>query len=179
MSAVVRRPGAAARARHHPAPPLPLAREPEYQGLVTRAIAFTIDAAIISGVAVVVGAAAGIALSVLSVPSEVETVVFAAAGGLTLIWSTAYFVTFWCTTGQTPGDRVLRIRVCRADDGAVLRPARALLRLVALTLAAIPLFAGFLPILVDDRRRGLHDMLAGTVVVDSPDEPVVVAAELE
>ena len=47
----------------------------------------------------------------------------------------------------------------------------ALLRLAGLTLAAIPLFAGFLPILVDDRRRGVHDMLAGTVVVTAPTQP--------
>jgi uncharacterized RDD family membrane protein YckC len=165
----VRPAGAGARAHGAPAPAIP--REPEYEGLVTRAIAFTVDAAIISGVAVVVGAAVGISLSVLSVPSGVENAVFAVAGGVCLLWSTAYFVTFWCTTGQTPGDRLLGIRVCRAEDGAALRPARALLRLVALTLAAIPLFAGFLPILVDDRRRGVHDMIAGTVVVGSPKAP--------
>jgi uncharacterized RDD family membrane protein YckC len=34
-----------------------------------------------------------------------------------------------------------------------------------LGLCILPLFAGFLPALVDDRRRGLHDMIAGTVVV--------------
>ena len=32
-------------------------------------------------------------------------------------------------------------------------------------MSIIPLFAGFLPVLVDDRRRGLLDMIAGTVVV--------------
>jgi uncharacterized RDD family membrane protein YckC len=144
---------------------VPAPRELEYEGLVTRAIAFAIDAAIISAVAAIVGAAVGISLSVLSVPSDVETALFAVAGGACLLWSTAYFVTFWSATGQTPGDRVMRIRVCVADDGSTLRPARALLRLVALTLAAIPLLAGFLPILVDDRRRGVHDMIAGTVVV--------------
>jgi uncharacterized RDD family membrane protein YckC len=40
-----------------------------------------------------------------------------------------------------------------------------------LILAALPLFAGFLPILLDDRRRGAHDMLAGTVVVPAPPRP--------
>jgi uncharacterized RDD family membrane protein YckC len=74
-------------------------------------------------------------------------------------------VTFWSTTGQTPGSRLLRIRVCRANDGGVLRPRRSLLRLAGLVLAAIPLGAGFLPILVDNRRRGIQDMLAGSVVV--------------
>lgn len=157
---------------HAPAEVPPVALQPEYEGLVTRAIAFAIDAAIISAVAVIVGAAVGISLSVLSVPSSVETALFAFGGAVALLWSTAYFVTFWCTTGQTPGDRVMGIRVRRADDGALLRPARALLRLIALTLAAIPLFAGFLPILFDARRRGVHDMVAGTVVVGSPDEPV-------
>jgi uncharacterized RDD family membrane protein YckC len=163
---------AAARAHHaQEAPPQP--RATEYEGLVTRAIAFAVDAAIISGVSVVVGAAAGLTLSVLSVPSEVETAVFGFAGGICLLWSTAYFVTFWSTTGQTPGNRLLGIRVCLAEDGSPLRPARALLRLIALTLCAIPLFAGFLPILVNDRRRGVHDMLAGTVVVGAPGDVVV------
>jgi uncharacterized RDD family membrane protein YckC len=148
------------------APPL----APEYEGLVTRALAFAIDAAIISAVAVIVGAAVGISLSVLSVPSGVETALFAVGGAVCLLWSTAYFVTFWSATGQTPGNRVLGIRVCRADDGLPLRPVHALLRLVALTLAAIPLFAGFLPILFDNRRRGLHDMVAGSVVVGSLDD---------
>jgi uncharacterized RDD family membrane protein YckC len=148
----------------------PIPRAPEYEGLVTRAIAFALDAAIISGVSVVVGAAAGLTLSVLSVPSGVEAAVFGFAGAICLLWSTAYFVTFWCATGQTPGNRVLGIRVCDAEDGSRLRPARALLRLIALTLCAIPLFAGFLPILVDDRRRGVHDMLAGTIVVGGADD---------
>jgi uncharacterized RDD family membrane protein YckC len=58
--------------------------------------------------------------------------------------------------------------VWSADDGGILRPRRAVFRFACLILAAIPLLAGFLPILFDDRRRGLHDMLAGTVVVEAP-----------
>jgi uncharacterized RDD family membrane protein YckC len=34
--------------------------------------------------------------------------------------------------------------------------------------AIVPLFAGFLPVLIDERRRGLHDMLARTVVLYEP-----------
>ncbi len=157
---------AAAAAAHADAPVD--AAQLEYEGLVTRAIAFALDAALINVVAIVVGAAVGLSLSVLSVPSEVEAVLLGIGGVVYLLWSVLYFVTFWSTTGQTPGNRLLGIRVCRAEDGGVLRPARALVRLAALTLAAIPLFAGFLPILVDDRRRGLHDMLAGTIVVGAP-----------
>ena len=116
-------------------------------GLVTRAIAFALDAALINVVAIVVGVGGRASLSVLSVPSGVETALLGVGGVAYVLWSALYFVTFWSTTGQTPGDRLLGIRVCRDDDGGVLRPVRALVRLGALTLAAIPLFAGFLPIL--------------------------------
>ena len=103
-------------------------------------------------------------------PAREEDVLLALGGTAFLLWAVGYFVTFWSSTGQTPGSRVMRVRVCRADDGLPLRPARALLRFEGLLLAALPLFAGFLPILVDARRRGLQDMLAGTVVVSAPQE---------
>jgi uncharacterized RDD family membrane protein YckC len=46
---------------------------------------------------------------------------------------------------------------------------------VGLALAIIPLFAGFLPVLVDDRRRALQDLLAGTVVLHATAELPAVA----
>ena len=144
---------------------------PQYVGLLTRGLAFGVDAALINGIAILVGLVVGLAVSVLNIPDELDAVLIAVAGAAFLIWTFAYFVTFWSTTGQTPGDRLFRFRVCRADDGATLKPRRSLLRMMALILAAIPLFAGFLTILVDDRRRGLHDMLAGTVVIEAELDP--------
>ena len=140
---------------------------PVYEGMVTRGIAFAVDAALINLVALIVSVSVGLALSVLDPSSSVEKAALAVGGAAYVVWTIAYFVTFWSTTGQTPGDRLLQIRVRRADGG-VLRPRKSLLRLGAMMLCAIPLFAGFLPILVDNRRRGLHDMLAGTVVVAAP-----------
>jgi uncharacterized RDD family membrane protein YckC len=137
-----------------------------YIGLVTRAIAFALDAALINVVAILTTAVAALVFSVVTIPDELRAVAVAAGGALYLLWSVGYFVTFWATTGQTPGSRVMRIRV-RPASGDRLRPRRALLRFVGLTLAAIPLFAGFLLILFDDRRRGLQDRLARTVVVDA------------
>jgi uncharacterized RDD family membrane protein YckC len=142
----------------------------EYEGLVTRAIAFAIDAAIINLLAIVVGVGLGLALSILSIEDSLEVVLLACGGVAFVAWSVAYFVVFWSTTGQTPGDRLMQIRVCR-EDGELLKPRKALLRFGAMLLAALPLFAGFLPVLVDDRRRGVHDMLAGTVVVGVSAEP--------
>jgi uncharacterized RDD family membrane protein YckC len=144
------------------------ATEVRYEGLVTRGIAFAIDAAIIDLVAIVVAGAVALVLSVLSVPKDtLDTVLIAVGGALFLAWSLGYFVTFWSTTGQTPGSRLMRVMVRSADDGGIIRPRRAAVRFAGLVLAAIPLLAGFVPILFDDRRRGLQDMLAGTVVVEA------------
>jgi uncharacterized RDD family membrane protein YckC len=89
------------------------------------------------------------------------------ASGWMLITGT-YFVLFWSSAGQTPGMRLLRLRVL----GAGRNPpsiVRSLVRLFGLVLAIIPLFAGFIPVLFSERRRALPDFLAGTVVVY--DEP--------
>jgi uncharacterized RDD family membrane protein YckC len=42
-------------------------------------------------------------------------------------------------------------------------------RLLGLIVAILLLFTGFLPVLIDDRRRALQDFLAGTVVVYDDD----------
>jgi uncharacterized RDD family membrane protein YckC len=138
-----------------------------YVGLVTRALAFAIDAAIVNAVAILVTAVVGLALSVITVPDAVRVATIAIGGAAYLLWSVGYFVGFWAATGQTPAARMLRFRVCTAALEPV-RPRRGLVRFAGLVLAALPLFAGFLLILIDDRRRGLHDRLARTVVVESP-----------
>jgi uncharacterized RDD family membrane protein YckC len=136
----------------------------DYVGLVTRAVAFALDAALVNLAAILTSAVVALALSVVTVPDGLRALAIAAGGAAYLLWTAAYFVGFWSTTGQTPGSGVLSIRV-RADSGEILSPRRALVRFVGLLLAALPLGAGFLPILLDDRRRGLHDLLARTVVV--------------
>jgi uncharacterized RDD family membrane protein YckC len=131
---------------------------------VTRAVAFVVDAAIVNAVAAIVAASAALVISVFPISDTVHTVLVAIGGFAFFAWVIGYFATFWATTGQTPGNRVMRIRVTRPDGGG-LRPSRALLRVAGLVLAALPLFAGFIPILFNDRRRGLADWIADTVVV--------------
>ena len=87
---------------------------PVYEGLATRAIAFAVDAAVINVVAFAVAGIVALVLSVLSVPNELEVVLLGLASVSFVVWTIGYFATFWSTTGQTPGDRLMRIRVCSA-----------------------------------------------------------------
>ena len=143
---------------------------PDYTGLVTRAIGFGIDAVIIDLAAIVVAAIVALALNLFNIPSKIDTALAAIGAVVFIVWAAAYFVTFWSTTGQTPGARVMRFRVLApgAKRGRI-GPRRALVRLLGMVLAAIPLLAGYFMVLFDDRRRGLHDHLARTVVVDASD----------
>jgi uncharacterized RDD family membrane protein YckC len=142
----------------------------EYAGFVTRAIAFAIDVALIDLAAFIVALVVGLGISALEVPDVVVTITIAIGGVAFLAWFVGYFAMFWSTTGQTPGARVMGVRVVCASGGEPVRLRAAVVRLAGVVLAAIPLFAGFLLILIDDRRRGLQDRLARTVVVYASDE---------
>jgi uncharacterized RDD family membrane protein YckC len=142
-----------------------------YAGLVTRAIAFALDAALIDAAALLVTAVVGLTISVLHLPSAARHVAIALGGVAFALWAIGYFAFFWATTGQTPADRLMRIAVLDSHGAARVPLRRALLRFGGMVLCAIPLGAGFLPMLVDARRRGLHDRLARTVVVHALLEP--------
>jgi uncharacterized RDD family membrane protein YckC len=144
------------------------AADAPYAGLVTRALAFAVDAAVIDAAALLVVAVVALASTVLHIPEDVKTVLLAIGAAAYVVWSTGYFVSFWATGGRTLGNRVMYIRVAPADGGK-LGYRRAVLRFAGLLLAVLPLLLGLVPILFNDRRRGLQDWAADTVVVHDPD----------
>jgi uncharacterized RDD family membrane protein YckC len=146
-------------------------RPPGYAGFVTRTIALAIDAALIDLAALVVAAVAALVLSLFKLDDRLQDAAAIVGGVLFVLWTVGYFVAFWSATGETPGNRAMRIRVSRAD-GSRLRPRHALVRLGGMIIS-LPLLWGYLPVLVSDRRRGVHDVLAGTVVRERPRELVV------
>ena len=139
-----------------------------YSGLATRALACAIDVVIVQAVAWAVGTVAVLAASMVDPSPTLRTILIAAGAVVAALWSAGYFVFFWSTTGQTPGDRVMQIRVQDAGDGQPLHLGRAVLRLFGALLSVLLLFLGYLLILVDGRRRALHDRLVGSVVVYTP-----------
>jgi uncharacterized RDD family membrane protein YckC len=107
---------------------------------------------------------------------------------LALALSAGYFVFSWWRKGGTPGQRLLDLSVVRADDGTLLGKGAAGVRwalvaapfgvaaLLTTTVASVGdglvdacLAAWYLVLLVTtvraDRKRGLHDRAAGSVVV--------------
>jgi uncharacterized RDD family membrane protein YckC len=75
-----------------------------------------------------------------------------------------YFVFFWTLVGYTPGKALLGLRIVR-QDGRPLSVGRALLRYLGYWISAIPLFLGFIWVLIDRQHEGWHDKLANTHVI--------------
>jgi uncharacterized RDD family membrane protein YckC len=91
---------------------------------------------------------------------------------LDLALTLAYYGYFWATTGQTPGKRVMQIKVVKAD-GARLTWNDALARSAGYLLSGLAGGLGFLWALWDSNDQTWHDKMASTSVVKvSATQPV-------
>lgn len=159
-----------------------------YAGFVSRGMAMVVDLLILGTVWVAGGIAANfvartsglsqiVALleGMFSWVTPLQQLVLSAGFSLFALLSLGlfYFTFFYTFGGATPGKYLLGLRVVRSD-GHALSGAQAALRTVAYAASALPVYAGFLNVLLDDRRRAYHDLLTRTVVVHTwrarPDE---------
>jgi len=150
---------------------------PAYGGLATRGIALVIDAALAQLAFLVTAGSISLVIALAGGVHEGWLAATLAGVGWFLV-DAAYFVGFWSAAGVTPGMRALRLCVVTRSGGPLSLP-RALLRYVGLLLAIVPLFAGFLPVLFDARRRALQDFIAGTVVLRDDKAYVTTASPQE
>ena len=77
-----------------------------------------------------------------------------------------YFPFFWARGGATPGMKVAGIRVVNDRDGSRIGWGAGLLRLIGFWVSSAVFYLGFIWIFIDKRRRGWHDLIAGTVVIE-------------
>jgi uncharacterized RDD family membrane protein YckC len=80
-----------------------------------------------------------------------------------------YFPYFWSRTGQTPGMKMMQIKVVRDADGGPITSGQAILRLLGYWVSGFVFYLGYIWIFIDKRRRGWMDLIAGTIVISSPD----------
>ncbi len=86
-------------------------------------------------------------------------------------------ILFWSFLAGTPGMLLLGCQVLRADSGRHLSLPQSLVRCAGLWLGVACLGAGVLWSIWDPRHQGLHDKLAGSVVVNE-DESLMALDEL-
>jgi uncharacterized RDD family membrane protein YckC len=149
----------------------------EFAGFASRFVAFGIDLALVFSSAGIINwviiTAMGLFSFDLLAPVDTESGVFSrlimVVGKIVLLSMPfvllfAYWLVFWTATGQTIGKRVMGVRVVRMD-GQRMKVSNSLRRIVMYAVSMVPLFLGFLWILIDDERRGWHDKVAKTCVI--------------
>jgi uncharacterized RDD family membrane protein YckC len=158
----------------------------EYAGFWIRAVAYVLDGIILGIVTTVLwfvviavagaigfGAAAtsGVGADGTLTESEVAVIgvgIFAAIMFLvvmTLVVTVLYFVLFWVKRGGTLGQTLLGMRIAREADGAPIGWGTAIVRYVMMLISFWIFYLGVIWVAFEPRKRGWHDMVAGTVVV--------------
>ncbi len=129
-------------------------------GFVVRVAAYLVDVVII-GVAVLV--LAGI-ISALGLAGGDVNLLASILIVIVVLGTLAYFPYFW-VSGATPGQRLFGLRVVDADDMTNISMGQSVMRLVGLWISFLIFYLGVLWVLVDGRKRGWHDLMAGTLVL--------------
>lgn len=140
----------------------------EYAGFVTRLVAFVIDIAIVIAVVAVISATSGLVNQFLNLRSAGLWILRAITVATNLTFTVGYYIILWTLVGMTPGKRIMGLIIVTEDGGRVTI-GQAIRRYMGYYLSSIFLL-GYLWVLIDPRRQGFHDKLAGTVVIyDWPD----------
>ena len=138
----------------------------KYAGFASRFTAFAVDVIVSLGVFMLALAAISFAARVLT-GKDISWnngdiwVVIAYA-----VWAFIYFGYSWAASGRTAGMALVGVRVVR-DDGTDASARQAIVRALTLPLSFLFLGLGLVGILLGDRRRALHDVIAGTAVIYS------------
>ena len=122
-----------------------------YMGFWIRFVAYIVDGIILFIPSIVLS---------LAVDAPASTLLGIAVG-------IAYLVGFWGAQGATPGMMAVGVKITTVD-GDPIDFGRAFLRYIGYWASAITLGIGFLMIAFTRQKRGLHDYIAGTVVIKAP-----------
>lgn len=141
-----------------------LNQQGHFAGPVTRAGAYAVDAATLTGVFSLASAAVVWMLGVF----VGHTVDLTDSNILVVIafwfWAFLYFWLPWATSGKTFGMALFGIRVV-GGDGGPLSARRAAVRTLVLPVSIALLGLGLVGIVIGKRHRALHDVAADSVVV--------------
>jgi len=157
------------------------AATPDYAPFASRAVAYVIDwfvsllpfllaycfLGVLSSAMYGTGSSSGSSYGDSSTSGVLAIVSVIALGVmcLTVLFIPFYFVRMTCTTGQTIGKRMFKIKVVRLADGKPPALGYSFLRFMGYMLNGFTFYIGWLLPLFDTQKQALHDKLAGTIVI--------------
>ena len=153
-----------------------------YAGFVSRLVAFVIDISVLTFTLIVLGWVISVILDFFGlspsttnlnapnitmrdyIANTITIILVISIPFLTFCIWVIYYVGSWVLMGQTIGKQLLGLKVV-SIDGSPVSIKRGIIRYFGYWVSAIPLFAGYWWVLLDDERRGWHDRLSHTCVI--------------
>ena len=133
---------------------------PDYAGFGPRALAFLLDAVIVTVIVVPI-MVLGFGVQEMPTENSWELLVLGATA--------AAVIGFWRAFGATPGKIALGLKIVDARTGQAPGIGRLMLRFLGYFVSAFPLYLGFVWAAIDRRKQGWHDKIARTIVIHSED----------
>ena len=142
-----------------PAPMVYAAPAASYGGFWIRAVAYIIDAILLS-----------IVSAILSIPlavdyNDLNSASARGSNAIELVLSAIYFILLWTYMGASLGQRIFGLRVVDATTGQPIGLGKAALRWLGLILSFFVCLIGVIWVAFDARKQGWMDKIAGTVVL--------------
>jgi uncharacterized RDD family membrane protein YckC len=143
--------------------PVPSPSEPQLGSRGLRLVAYILDSLLIS---FVVGAVLIVLVFFGAFLGEgLQNLLVVIGALLAIAISVGYFPYFWARDGQTLAMMPLGLRVVDETTGETISMGKAFLRLIGLWISIAIFYIGVIWILFEGRRRGWHDLIAGTIVI--------------
>ena len=134
-------------------------------GFWIRVVASILDSFLLGAVQFALSLLIGLIIGMLGIAAEgdpaVDTVLWMFGASLSICY--AVFFTGYC--GQTPGKMALRIKVIRTDGSQISYGRAALREVLGKFISGILLGIGYLMVIFDSQKQGLHDKIADTYVI--------------
>ena len=134
----------------------PKFHEAELAGTGRRFVALFIDGLVLGIVSLIIGAVSGGGLETSGTFQFLLTIVY-----------TWYFLTR--NEGQTPGKKLMNVRVIKLD-GSPLSDGDAIVRVLVSFVSGAIVLLGYLWAFADGKNQTWHDKAAGTLVIDVRDQ---------
>src|SRR4029077_1317059 len=144
---------------YQPAPMAYAAPASAYGGFWIRAVAYIIDAILLSIVAAVLSVPLGVNYN------DLNSSAARGSNAIELVLSAIYFILLWTYMGASLGQRIFGLRVVDATTGQPIGLGKAALRWLGLILSFAVCLIGVIWVAFDGRKQGWMDKIAGTVVL--------------
>jgi len=172
-------PAPAAKPAPPPPPPAPsMAPAPQMQAAVgtlnyatfgPRLLAYLIDGFILSAIMLIPAAVIFAALYLPAMknqqPGAIAGIIAILGYLLIFVIAVGYQVYFIGAKGATPGKKIMKLKVTRLDGTYPIGMGKAFVRVLGYMINGFTCYIGWLMILWDKQRQGLHDKIAGTYVI--------------